>query len=92
MKGFAYVIRTDEWAEEDVETPWKSVQFRVDQQGSPKQVKSAFLSEYPCDMWNFSCSGSKHCRHIDPKLMASYFDVRTLSYFADREAIQDQYA
>ncbi|KAG6155101.1 hypothetical protein E4U51_008556 [Claviceps purpurea] len=25
MKGFAYVIRTDEWAEEDVATPWKSI-------------------------------------------------------------------
>ncbi|KAG6216677.1 hypothetical protein E4U26_008084, partial [Claviceps purpurea] len=92
MKGFAYVIRTDEWAEEDVETPWKSMQFRVDQQGSPKRVKSAFLSEYPCDMWKFDCSGSKHCQHIDPKLMSSYFDVGTLSYFEDREAIQGQYA
>ncbi|KAG6018516.1 hypothetical protein E4U40_000234 [Claviceps sp. LM458 group G5] len=65
MKGFAYIIRTDELAEEDVETPWKS---------------------------KFNCSGSKHCQHIDSKLLASYFDVETLSYFEDREAIQDQYA
>ncbi|CCE34455.1 uncharacterized protein CPUR_08387 [Claviceps purpurea 20.1] len=90
-KGYAYVIRTDGLPSKDIAKPWLAIQYRVRWNGSPKPVNSAFLSSFPCMMHKFVCNGAKHCKHIDPSLMAHHYDVGTLSYGEDRKAIQAKY-